>query len=51
MVELNAEIIWLIGSNPILGNSFDFGENIKRAEHAKGRENMGSHETTSYTSE
>ena len=26
MVEQNAEIIWFIGSNPILGNSFDFGE-------------------------
>jgi hypothetical protein len=54
MVEQNTENVWVIGSNPILGNSFDFGEDIKRAAliiHAKGTENMGSHVSTSYTGE
>lgn len=31
MVEQNTEDVWVIGSSPILGNSFGFGENIKRA--------------------
>ena len=31
MVEQNTENVWVIGSNPILGKSFDFGEDIKQA--------------------
>lgn len=31
MVEQNTENVWVVGSNPILGNSFDFGEDIKLA--------------------
>ncbi len=26
----NTENVWVVGSNPILGNSFDFGEDIKQ---------------------
>ena len=43
MVEQNTENVSVIGSNPILGNSFDFGEDIKQAAliiHAKGTEKM-----------
>lgn len=31
MVEQNTENVWVIGSSPILGGSFGFGESIKRA--------------------
>lgn len=31
LVEQNIENVWVIGSNPILGISFDFGEDRKRA--------------------
>lgn len=31
LVEQNIENVWVIGLNPILGTSFDFGEDRKRA--------------------
>ena len=39
MVEQDTENVWVIGSSPILGDSFGFGEDRKRVAliiHAKG---------------
>ena len=54
MVEQNTENVWVIGSNPILGNSFDFGEDRKRAaliKHARETKHMVRHVNTSRTGE